>query len=341
MKFDFCCGNPPYQDNTLGDNANFAPPVYNKFIDASYEIADKVELIHPARFLFNAGSTPKDWNQKILNDTHFKVLDYEQDSSKIFPNTDIKGGIVISFHDKKKEFGAIEVFSAFPELNSIRHKVTEKGEPSLTSIIYVQNRFNLSTLYKDYPDLKKVIGSDGKDKRFRNNIFEKVTLFSEIKRNEDDVKTIGVLKNKRVWRYLPYKYFDNSHENYSYWKVLVPRASGSGKFGEPLSTLLIGEPYVAYTQTFIGIGAFSSEKEANSAMNYLKTKFVRTMLGLLKITQDNDREAWKFVPLQNFTSNSDIDWNTSIPNIDRQLYKKYGFSPEEIEFIETHVKEME
>ena len=76
-------------------------------------------------------------------------------------------------------------------------------------------------------------------------------------------------------------------------------------------------------------------------MNYLKTKFVRTMLGLLKITQDNDREAWKFVPLQNFTSNSDIDWNTSIPNIDRQLYKKYGFSPEEIEFIETHVKEME
>ena len=97
----------PYQDNTLGDNANFAPPVYNKFIDASYEIADKVELIHPARFLFNAGSTPKDWNQKILNDTHFKVLDYEQDSSKIFPNTDIKGGIVISFHDKKKELSKI------------------------------------------------------------------------------------------------------------------------------------------------------------------------------------------------------------------------------------------
>ncbi len=89
MKFDFCIGNPPYQDNTLGDNANFAPPVYNKFMDASYEITDKVELIHPARFLFNVGSTPKEWNQKILNDSHFKVLYYEQDSSKVFPNTDI------------------------------------------------------------------------------------------------------------------------------------------------------------------------------------------------------------------------------------------------------------
>ena len=341
MKFDFCIGNPPYQDNTLGDNANFAPPVYNKFMDAAFENVEKVELIHPARFLFNAGSTPKDWNGKMLNDPHFKILEYEQDSSKIFPNTDIKGGIVISYHDNKANYGAIEVFSAYSELNSIRHKVLEKSEPSLMSTIYVQNRFDLSMLYEDYPELKNVIGSDGKDKRFRNNIFEKISLFSEIQQNEDDIKTIGVLKNKRVWRYLPIKYFDKNHENYSFWKVLVPRASGSGKFGEPLSTLVIGEPFIAYTQTFIGVGAFELEEEALSAMKYLKTKFVRTMLGLLKITQDNDREAWKYVPLQDFTSNSDIDWNVSIANIDRQLYKKYGLSVEEIEFIETHVKEME
>ena len=74
--------NPPYQDNTLGENETYAPPV-NAFIDASYEVADKVELIHPARFLFNAGSTPA-WNQKMLSDEHFKVLYYEQDSSKVF-----------------------------------------------------------------------------------------------------------------------------------------------------------------------------------------------------------------------------------------------------------------
>ena len=66
MKFDYVIGNPPYQDETLGDNKGFAPPVYNKFLDASYEIAEKVEMIHPARFLFNAGSTPKAWNEKML-----------------------------------------------------------------------------------------------------------------------------------------------------------------------------------------------------------------------------------------------------------------------------------
>ena len=79
MKFDFCIGNPPYQEEQISENAdgslkNYAPPVYDKFMDAAYEVADKVELIHPARFLFNAGSTPKVWNEKMLNDEHFTVL---------------------------------------------------------------------------------------------------------------------------------------------------------------------------------------------------------------------------------------------------------------------------
>lgn len=59
--FDYVIGNPPYNEDfeNSGDNGNFAKPVYNYFMDAVYEVADKVELIHPARFLFNAGSTPK------------------------------------------------------------------------------------------------------------------------------------------------------------------------------------------------------------------------------------------------------------------------------------------
>ncbi len=65
MKFDFVIGNPPYQDETLGDNKGFAPPVYHKFLEEAYKIANTVEMIHPARFLFNAGSTPKQWNDKI------------------------------------------------------------------------------------------------------------------------------------------------------------------------------------------------------------------------------------------------------------------------------------
>lgn len=101
MKFDVIIGNPPYQDEALGDNQQFAPPIYNLFIDESQKVAERVELIHPARFLFNAGSTPKVWNNKMLNDEHFKVLDYTSDSSKIFGSSvEIKGGVAVTYWDK-------------------------------------------------------------------------------------------------------------------------------------------------------------------------------------------------------------------------------------------------
>lgn len=65
------------------------------------------------------------------------------------------------------------------------------------------------------------------------------------------------------------------------------------------------------------------------------------MLGILKVTQNNAKPTWKYVPLQDFTANSDIDWTVSVAEIDQQLYKKYGLAQEEIDFIESHVKEME
>lgn len=125
------------------------------------------------------------------------------------------------------------------------------------------------------------------------------------------------------------------------YKVLVPRANGTGKLGEILSTPIIAKPKEGYTQTFIGIGSFENIEEADATLKYIKTKFARAMLGILKITQDNDREKWRKIPLQDFTKKSDIDWTKSISEIDQQLYKKYELNEEEINFIETNIKEME
>ena len=345
MKFDYIIGNPPYQDETLGDNKGYAPPIYHLFLDESYRIGEKVELIHPARFLFNAGSTPKAWNEKMLNDPHLKVVRYEQDASAIFPNTSIMGGVAITYHDKGVEFGAIETFTAFQELNSILRKVESHHDHSITEIIFIQNRFDLDALYQDYPEYKDVIGSNGKDKRFRNNIFDKVKLFTDQPSHSSDIRVLGIQKNKRCWKYFPRAYFDLSHENIDFWKVLVPRANGSKAIGEAGATPIIGEclaaaPNEGYTQSFIGIGAFPKQEIAEAALKYIKSKFARTMLGVLKITQDNNKETWRYVPLQDFTPNSDIDWARSVPEIDQQLYAKYGLDETEIEFIESHVKEM-
>src|SRR5699024_10673454 len=120
----------------------------------------------------------------------------------------------------------------------------------------------------------------------------------------------------------------------------LPKSNGSGALGERLSTPLIGEPLIGYTRTFLGIGAFDNINEAKAAMKYVKSKFARALLGVLKITQDNNPEKWSKVPVQDFTSNSDIDWSKSISEIDQQLYRKYGLSEDEINFIETKVQEM-
>ncbi|TVW54593.1 restriction endonuclease, partial [Streptococcus pneumoniae] len=98
---------------------------------------------------------------------------------------------------------------------------------------------------------------------------------------------------------------------------------------------------VGHTQTFISIGEFKTLDEANSLFKYIKSKFARALLGVLKITQDNKKGTWKYVPLQDFTVNSDIDWTQSVADIDRELYQKYDLSPEEIAFIENHVREMD
>ena len=338
MKFDVVIGNPPYQEQTEGTSDK---PIYNYMMDGAEEISDKVCLITPARFLFNAGKTPKEWNRKKLSDPHFKVLYYEQDSSKVFPNTDIKGGVAITYTDKEKELGAIGTFIVFPELSNIFHKVVSySGFAPIISIIYLQNKFDLEKLYADLPEYRRIIGSQGREKRLTTSIFTQLPLFSSDKKNDMDIRVIGLINNNRESKFMPKKYLDG-HENLEKYKVILPKANGTGAIGEVLSTPLIGEPLIGYTQSFISFGRFEDISEAENCMKYIKTKFARALLGTLKITQDNNKETWANVPLQDFTVDSDIDWSQSIEDIDRQLYRKYGLSQEEIEFIESKVRAMD
>lgn len=338
MKFDAIVGNPPYQIMATGD-ANGSDPIYHLFIDAACKLGEKVSFIHPARFLFNAGKTPKDWNEKMLNDEHYKVVQYWANSGDVFPTADIKGGVAVTYWDKNKTFEKIGTFVAHEPLRTALEKVLAiKGFKSLTDSIYPQNKYEFSTLYKDYPHYKNIIGSDGADKRLRPNAFDKLDVFTE-NQSKGEIPIHGLIKNKRVIRFINSKYIEAS-ENLDKYKVLVPKANGSGAIGEVLSTPMVGEPMVGYTGSFIGIGAFETQEEAENCMKYIKTKFARAMLGTLKVTQDNPRETWLNVPLQDFTTNSDIDWSKSVSEIDKQLYKKYGLSADEVEFIESKVREM-
>lgn len=337
VKFDVVIGNPPYQEEGEARNE----PIYHHFMDMAYQLADKVVLITPARFLFNAGQTPKKWNDKMLSDKHLSVIWFDQNSSNIFPNTDIKGGVAVTYRDKDKDFGKIGIFTIFDELNKIVKKVENDDQFSpFSEIVYPQGIYRFSSLFfEKYPQAEKLQGKGTKAKIVSKSLQNLDFAFSE-KETSNSVKLLGRIGSDRTYRYINKDYLDLP-DIFEKYNVLVPEANGSGAIGEVLSTPLIGEPLIGHTDTFLSIGAFDTLEEANNCLKYIKTKFCRAMLGVLKITQHNSRTTWQKVPLQDFTSNSDIDWSQSIAELDAQFYRKYGLSQEEIDFIESKVKEME
>lgn len=344
FKFDVVIGNPPYQEEVKNTSDK---PIYHLFIDEAYKIAERVSFITPARFLFNAGKTPKAWNQKMLEDKHLKVEYFEQDSSKVFGNTNIIGGVVVTYRDSDAIFGAIGTFTAFPELNRILRKVEKKNSGSFSNIIFGQNIYQYTEkLHEDYPNAEGLL-SKGHKYDVTSNAFDRLDLIFFDKKQDDVnsyIQMLGLQNNKRVYKWVRSEYISN-HISLSKYKVFVAASNGaSGTLcdvaARMISTPLLGTPFVGTTQTFLTVGSFDTKEEAIAALKYVRSKFARALLGVLKVTQHNTSEKWKYVPLQDFTPASDIDWSQPIRKIDQQLYKKYGLDQTEINFIESHVKEM-
>lgn len=343
MKFDVIVGNPPYQESAKGDSKKDMP-IYHYFYDLAERYSDKYCLISPARFLFNAGGTKKSWNEKMLNDKNLKVLMFEQVSGNIFAGTKIEGGITVIYRDKNKLFGEIGLLTIFNELNSINQKVAKLMKSSLSTIVSNRGQYRFSDeVYVDYPiDMKKM-----SDRRISSNAFKVLpNLFTDEKPNshEEYFQIYGRLDNERCYKWFKRSYLKEPNTFVKY-KVILPKANGSNPINELSDTPLIGEPLVSmplmgFTETFISVGCFDTLLEAENCLKYVKSKFARAMLGILKITPSNPKEVWSKVPLQDFTVQSDIDWTVSIADIDKQLYTKYGLDDKEIAFIEEKVKAM-
>ena len=342
MKFKAIVGNPPYQEE--GESTRKAP-IYHLFYDIAFQLCERVTLITPARFLFKAGQTPKAWMDKILSDVHFKVVRYCQKSSEIFDNVDIKGGVVITLHDKTQIFKPIGVFSGYDELTNILTKVVNfKGfkEGEFANLISSRGMYRFhENFYEDLPEASSALES-GTGNMITSNAFNLYPAAFFAERPVDSCEYIqlyGRIGNQRDFRWIKKSYLI-SNEYLETFNVFVPEANGSGAIGEVLSTPIIGTPMIGHTDTFLSIGAFKTKEEAENCLKYVKSKFARTMLGTLKATQHNPSNTWANVPLQDFTSESDIDWSQSVAEIDRQLYAKYGLTEEEVGFIESMIKPM-
>ena len=342
MKINAVVGNPPYQEEGISTRKT---PIYHLFYDISFKLSDIVTLITPGRFLFRAGQAPSEWMNRILSDRHFKVIDYFQKSTDVFPSVEIKGGVAITLRDINQDFGAIGFFSQYAELRTILQKISYyelNTKERLSEIISSQGiyKFTDDALIR-YPNIAYVQGKGTATKITSNSLENLPNIFLEQQPTNvsDYIRIIGRSKGQRVIRWIK-KGLLQLVDSLYFYKVLIPEANGTGTIGEILSTPIIGTPMLAHTDTFLSIGKFDNVQEAKNCLKYIRTKFARTMLGTLKATQHNPRDTWNNVPLQDFTEHSDINWNCTISEIDHQLYAKYGLSEKEISFIEKMIKPM-
>ena len=229
----------------------------------------------------------------------------------MFHGVDIKGGVTITYRDASQNYGAIETFTCYDDLNNIFHKVTKHDDfKSISDIIVTSFAYHFTKLM--YDENKSLIGraSNGHEYDLQSNTFDTFPeIFSEESiEDKDCIRILGRFNNKRCYRYIERRYVKDV-SNLDKYKVFISKAAGTGMFGEVLPDLILGYPKDGATVTFLSIGHFETETETKNCMKYISTKFARTLLGVLKVTQDLTPTKWKYIPIQDFTENSDIDWS--------------------------------
>lgn len=347
--FTAIVGNPPYQAETHSDVAShtYMPPIYHYFYQLASELSQQYALLTPARFLTNIGATPAEFNEYMLTSPHVSVLKYFNDASTLFDGVNIKGGVVAIHYNQNTVVDPINIFIEDSLLASIVHKVNQKtardNTPTLDSLVAKRSLFKIDKILEDYPELlSRYPESHNRDKVIQSNAF---AMYHELfTRTPDSKHTIGIygrLNGERVTRYISPEYVEVDKDTQDKYRVLLSRNTGNGIFGEKISEPAILYPSTLYTDTFKAMGLFDSIEEAERLAVYLKTKFARALISVLKKTPNMQPRVLRYVPVQDFSSASDIDWSVSVSGVDSQLYAKYGLSVDEIEYIEQNVQDME
>ena len=338
MNFDIIVGNPPYQESDGGAGAS-ARPIYNYFVNISKKLNPKyVSLIIPSRW-YVGGKGLDDFRKDMVNDIHIKELHDCLTPDDIFPNTNNRGGICYWLWDKdyNNEKNLVKVFT-----HSNNAVIDEISRPLkfYNEDIFIRDSKAKSILdkvmtndFKSFSEIvssRKPFGLDGNFVKGNNVTTEKTT--------ENTI--ICYVKGKKIVYVSPKSIL--CHEEWiNYWKVFIPRANNIGtELNDDNMNSFVGKPNTICTESYLVVGANISltEESSNNLAKYLQTKFLRYLHSLLKSSQDATSKTFSYVPVENFEDESDIDWSKSISEIDKQLYRKYNFTEEEINYIDNKIK---
>lgn len=338
-------GNPPYQMNDGGAYAS-AMPIYQIFSDFVKHVSDVHCIVEPARWM-TGGKGLNRYRNGMMHDTHIKSIDDFINSKDVFPNVDIKGGIVIYLYDKAYDGPCTYTRHGDGiEKTTVRHLYSDGCDIILRDS-------NLADIYRsvhhDSSNEESVadICSSQKPYGLRSDFFGNEAKYSlpSLKESEIDngysVLGLDAVSKKRVVKYADNGYPFPKNGQLGKYKLFIPRNYGCGILGEVPASPVLADPNMACTETFVELGGFDTEVELENLYSYFKTKFFRALVGIKKQDQSASRSIYEYVPLQDFSSSSDIDWSKPVSDIDSQLYSKYGLSDEEIEFIEQNIQPMD
>ncbi len=343
MKFDAIIGNPPYQQNEGKANINTALPIYDKFVDFAKKLnPNYISMIIPTRW-YAGGRGLDDFRNQMLDDKHISELHDFTKTEVLFQNINVRGGICYFLWDKSYDNSKslTEVFTYNGDLNPISKKRSIKTEGS---DIFIRHSVGVSIIDKirknsDFKSLANHI-SAAKAFGFRTYFINDPGFRKNPKTLSNPVKCYGRKKKVGYVEEAEVK----SHKDWiDVWKVYVPESNNIGtELNDDNQNSFVGEPKTICTETYLVVGAdLKLDKESSSNLSvYLQTMFARFMHSLTKISQHGTSRTYNYVPLQDFTSKSDIDWTKTVQEIDEQLYSKYKLTKEEIAFIESMIKPM-
>ncbi len=324
MKFDVIVGNPPYQLGDGGNNAS-AIPIYNLFVEQSKKLSPNyLIMIIPARW-YAGGRGLESFRKNMLTDNHLKEIHDFKDASDCFPGIRVGGGVCYFLWDRNYKSNLVKVVEhSKGEIRKVESRPTL--EDGLTIFIRDSIVHSILQKAKAFNEVKmSSIVFKQKPHGFRTN-------FTEFDK-KGDIK-IYTKKAKNGYDYILRKNVTKNVESIDEWKVVTSRSTSVPEEdnGQVLriSQTFIAEPKSVLTESYVVVGSFKSQIEAENCLSYLKTRFFRLLCQMTIVSPDVSQRTFDLVPLQNFNE----PWN------DVKLYQKYKLTTVEIEYLESIIREV-
>lgn len=349
MKFTAIVGNPPYQVNDgSGASDDASNPIYHSFVRVSKMVDPLyISLIMPSKWMVGGKVVLKPFRKEMMEDVHIaKIVDYENDR-EIFPSAHNDGGICYFLSDKSyNKGGVLQYVHKLSDGTIIDSERTLKDGGSDIIIrdyrrqIIIKKTSSSAILFKSIVSLTQPFG-------VRKDLFNSPERYPLSNLSEEPfygcVKIYGVKGIKggarRIVGYVNPQIITKNKNIVEKYKLYFTTSYSTNAVNPPET--IIGERNSACTETFLVVGPFESQTEQLNCHKYIQTNFFKILLFFGRGTMQVSQDVFRFVPMQDFTSGSDIDWSKSVAEIDQQLYAKYGLDESEISFIESKIKPME